>query len=157
MGKKHITVQCAEELHGVSVCFVWMLACVCGRWGRYALNSSAERRKTQEPVNNSSNSILFLHDCSPALPSRLNTAQVVEENLSEVTCKEQSLAHSLKMFASSILFCAHILCERIHLHVHVDEFVCHLLGIKGWVHFFFLFFLRLVKRCSICSGSTLPC
>ena len=69
MGKKHITAQRVEELHGVSVCCVCLSACVCGRWGRYALNSSAERRETQEPVNNSSNSILFLHDCSPTLPS----------------------------------------------------------------------------------------
>lgn len=69
MGKKHITAQRVEGLHGVSVCRVCLSACVCGRRGRYALNSSAERRETQEPVNNSSNSILFLHDCSPALPS----------------------------------------------------------------------------------------
>lgn len=52
----------------MSACCVCLSACVYGRWGRYALNSSAERRETQGPVNNSSNSILFLHDCSPALP-----------------------------------------------------------------------------------------
>lgn len=38
---------------------------------RYALNSSAEQGETQEPVNNSSNSILFLHDCFPELTSSM--------------------------------------------------------------------------------------
>lgn len=64
--KKNI-LKSAEEPHGVSVCFVCVWACVCGRWGRHALNSSAERRETLESVNNSGNSALFLHDCSPAL------------------------------------------------------------------------------------------
>lgn len=66
---KNILLRSVQGLHCVSVCCVYLSACVCGRWGRYALNSSAERRETQEPVNNSSNSILFLHDCSLALPS----------------------------------------------------------------------------------------
>ena len=66
---------------------------------RYALNSSAERGETQEPVNNSSNSILFLHDCSPALTSStLNTTPGCGEEL------VKSYLHTVKLdlFTSGI-------------------------------------------------------
>lgn len=111
MGKKHITAQRVEGLHGVSVCCVCLSACVCGRWGRYALNSSAERRETQEPVNNSSNSILFLHDCSPALPS---STSEYNSRMWRRTCQ--------KLLVRNKVWPVHFRCVR--LFVCVCEHTC---------------------------------
>lgn len=103
-------LQSAEEPHGVSVCFVCVWACVCGRWGRHALNSSAERRETLESVNNSANSALFLHDCSPALHVWIQL-QDGQNNLSKVTWNKKSLACSLQVF-----ICLRLLYVDVYVH-----------------------------------------
>lgn len=71
---------------------------------RYALNSSAERRETQEPVNNSSNNVLFLHDCSSALTfiTPENYSRMLE-NFLKLTCKELSYACSILKYAYSFM------------------------------------------------------
>lgn len=126
MGKKHITAQRVEGLHGVSVCCVCLSACVCGRWGRYALNSSAERRETQEPVNNSSNSILFLHDCSPALPSSTSeyNSRMWRRTCQKLLVRNKAwpvLFRCVLMFFLCVCVSAHI---QTHMHVHIHGFVC---------------------------------
>lgn len=76
---------------------------------RYALNSSAERGETQEPVNNSSNSILFLHDCSPALAS---CTSKYNSRMWKRTCQ--------KLLARNKVWPAHIcpsVCVRACKHV----------------------------------------
>lgn len=76
---------------------------------RYALNSSAERRETQEPVNNSSNSILFLHDCSPAL-ARLNTTPGCGREL-------------VKSYPQEEVWPVHFRCACVRVCAHMHGFV----------------------------------
>ncbi len=123
MGKKHITAQRVEEPHGVSVCCVCLSACVCGRWGRYALNSSAERRETQEPVNNSSNSILFLHDCSPALPS---STSEYNSRMWRRTCQKLLLRNKVwpVHFRCVHMFMCLCVCERTRVYMCTYMVLC---------------------------------